>query len=130
MVTRTFISDFIQENRKQIFSKIQGHKVNWYVCVCFLNQKMNTFTNVNNWLYHTWLMRDSPFLRHISATTWATNTRQRRGNSTSTSTWKSSWNRVRSISLFLRRLGCVSQLWQYTFFSILISKIKGLELHD
>lgn len=91
---------------------------------------MNTFINVNNWLSHTWLMRESPFLRHISATTWATNTRQRKGNSTRASTWKSSWNRVRSVLLFIRRCGCVSKLWQYIFFSNLICNMEELKLDD
>lgn len=50
---------------------------------------------------HTWLIRDSPFLRHISATTWATSTRQRKGYSTRTSTCKPSWNTARSSALFL-----------------------------
>jgi hypothetical protein len=49
-------------------------------------KKNKTFIKMNNRPWYTWLMRESPFLRHISATTWATSTRQRKGYSTSTST--------------------------------------------
>lgn len=124
MVTRTSLS-LPKSWKTKILSRIQGYKVKYKLIKEKASRKWTH--NMNNTPCHTWLMRESPFLRHISATTWATNTRQRKGYSTSTSTWKSSWNRVRSMSIFLRGLDAMAL---YTLLHFLICKMEGLELED
>lgn len=80
----------------------------WETPPCTL--KSNSLLNI---VRNTWLIRESPFLLHISAATWATKTRHRKGYSTSNSTWNSSWNLKRKKKRYVcgsNKSNCVSDI--------------------
>lgn len=61
------------------------YRLNWST---IWNSK--NFSNMHRqYLYNTWFTKENPFLRHISADTWAISTKHRNGWSISFSTWNS-----------------------------------------